>query len=343
MLIADLQTWSGLRRCGPAIAVAVAIGALTAGCSPKSEALYARAQQSLAKGEVGAAVIDLKNFVEAEPQNATARALLAEVALQSGDIQTADIEIRKAKDLGAAEALTIGTECRLMAVQGKAEKVLTDCVADKAPPEALARVLIARGKAQMQLYRPADAKAEFDAAAKAEPGNLEARVGQASAVYEISGLSAALGLLDGASDAAKDRPGYWLAVGQINARAKDYAAAEKAFATALDKSEHAGAASDKVAALVGLGEAQLRQAKVKEASATGDKLARAAPNNSYVKIVRAQIAAGAGDMEKAGMLLRGRARQATRQCAGTNAARHGQHATGQPRSSRDELRGRRGQ
>jgi hypothetical protein len=59
--------------------------------------------------------------------------------------------------------------------------------------------------------------------------------------------------------------------------------AEKAFSTALDKSEHTGAASDKVAAPWAWAKPGLRQAKVKEASATGDKLARAAPNNSYVK------------------------------------------------------------
>jgi hypothetical protein len=68
------------------------------------------------------------------------------VALQSGDFQTAEIEIRKAKDRRGRSATTV-PESRLMAVQGKAEKVLTDRVADKSPPETLSRIHVARGKA----------------------------------------------------------------------------------------------------------------------------------------------------------------------------------------------------
>ncbi|MCM2311708.1 MAG: hypothetical protein NDI84_09905, partial [Steroidobacteraceae bacterium] len=57
----------------------IALGAiLLMACSPKGEALYARAEKSLASGEVRAAVIDLKNLVKDEPDNAKARALLAD-------------------------------------------------------------------------------------------------------------------------------------------------------------------------------------------------------------------------------------------------------------------------
>src|SRR5512141_1660052 len=115
VITADWLSRNGVRRRRPFIAIALMVVASAAACSPKGEALFARAQQSLAKGDAGAAVIDLKNLIEAEPQNAKARALLAEASLQSGDIQAAEIEIRKAKDLGAAAALTIGTDCRVMA------------------------------------------------------------------------------------------------------------------------------------------------------------------------------------------------------------------------------------
>jgi hypothetical protein len=88
-------------------ALAVFVALVVAGCGPKGEALYARAAESLEKGDARAAVIDLKNLVESEPQNARARALLSRALLATFERSAAEIELQKAKDLGAPASVTL--------------------------------------------------------------------------------------------------------------------------------------------------------------------------------------------------------------------------------------------
>ena len=113
------------------LVIAVAIG--LAACAPKGEALYNRAEQALSKGEVRAAVIDLKNLVNTEPQNAKARALLGQALVESGDIQAGAIEIQKAKDLGAPKDMIIVPECRVMLAKSEFDNVLSQCKPEAVP------------------------------------------------------------------------------------------------------------------------------------------------------------------------------------------------------------------
>ena len=98
----------GFRLGRPLLLLAVAT--VLAGCSPKGEELYARAEKSLAAGEVNAAVIDLKNLVKDDPQNGKARALLADALAQQGDFGAAAIEVQKAKTALAAEAALLSID-----------------------------------------------------------------------------------------------------------------------------------------------------------------------------------------------------------------------------------------
>ena len=224
----DALTGHRIPRHSPSGRVALTLFALLAACAPKGEALYARAEQSLAKGEVGAAVIDLKNLVEAEPQNARARALLAMASLRSGDLQGAEIEVRKAKDLGAPAAMTLGTECRILAIRGQLQAVLSQCVADSAPAEARTDVRVAHGQALLALGRTEDARQQFQQARQADAGSLDALLGLAQIAGSTSGLPAARAVLDGASDDVKKVARYWIAVGQVSSEGGDFAGAEKA-------------------------------------------------------------------------------------------------------------------
>lgn len=88
-----------MTRC-PVRVLSLAVLLALAGCAPKGEALYQRASDSLAKGDASAALIDLKNLVQAEPDNARARALLAQALLATGDVTAGELEIQKAKELG---------------------------------------------------------------------------------------------------------------------------------------------------------------------------------------------------------------------------------------------------
>jgi len=283
--------------------MAVAMVPLLAACAPKGEALYQRAAASVAKGEYGAAQIDLKNLVQAEPQNGRARALLALASLRLGDLQAAQIEIEKAKQLGAPVDATLGTECLIFSVTGDIERSLQQCVADRVQGDARADVLYARGQALLAQGRFADATAQFEAAAAARPDNLDALLGLASVSAKSGDMPAARKTLDGASPKIKERPRYWFVVGQLTAGAGDLVAAGAAFQKAADLVEGSGASAERLQALASLADVQLRLGKTAEAQATAAKLAQAAPDNNGLKIVRAQIAASAGKYEDARSLL----------------------------------------
>src|SRR5690348_5640519 len=71
-----------------------------AGCSRSDPvALVASAKNYLAKSDTAAAVIQLKNALQAHPENAEARFLLARALLDSGDAVGAEAEAKKALDL----------------------------------------------------------------------------------------------------------------------------------------------------------------------------------------------------------------------------------------------------
>ena len=69
---------------GSIIALTLAVVVTLAGCGPKGEQLYARAEKSLAAGDSRYAVIDLKSLLQDEPQNASARTLLGTRLVDSG-------------------------------------------------------------------------------------------------------------------------------------------------------------------------------------------------------------------------------------------------------------------
>ena len=90
----------------------------TAACAPKGDALYARAEKSLASGNVRAAVIDLQNLVKDEPDNVKARTLLAMAFVQGGNVPAASIEVQKAKDLGGSPSDYDVANARIHVIDG---------------------------------------------------------------------------------------------------------------------------------------------------------------------------------------------------------------------------------
>ena len=272
-------------------------------CSPKGEALYNRAETALANGETRAAVIDLKNLVQDEPQNAKARAMLGRALLESGDLQGGEIELQKARDLGISPEMILLADCRLKLAKGEFDTVLADCQPGSAPEQDRAQLHVVQGFALLNLKRAAEAKPEFEAALAAEPGDLDALLGLASAAFATDGRQAVKPVLDRAPEELKQRSQYWMAVGGLDMGAGDFAAAEQSFQKALDRAEASKRGRERVSALAALAEAQMRQAKLDDARATTAQLSKAAPKNLQVKQLTAQVEAAAGNLDEARSLL----------------------------------------
>lgn len=281
--------------------LALFIALLLAACTPRGEKLLERAEASLASGEYRAAMIDLKNYVRAHPEDAHARAQLGRALLELGDISDAEAELTKARELGADRKDTLVAECQLLITRNAYERVLDGCK-DVGDPAIDPDLAIARGDALLGLQRFTEARTNFEFAAKARPTNLSALHGLAAAAFGLEGPAGARKVFAAAPQEVKDQPRYWLALGSEEIRGGDYAAAERAFATAVEKTGKEET-RDRMSALAGLAEAQLRQGKTSEAAATGDLLLKAAPKSPFAKVLRAQAAAGAGDLASARTLL----------------------------------------
>lgn len=286
---------------GMALALLVALAA----CAPKGDALYARAEKALAAGDSSAAIIDLKNLVQAEPQNARARALLGQALVASGDIAVGEVEILKAKELGApADTLVLAT-CRLLVYKGQFAQALADCRPEAGSAAQQGDLQLVRGQALLGLGRAAEAKTMFEAVLAAQPDSLDARVGLANATVSTNGYEAGKAVMAGAPAEVLEQARYWLALGAMSSQAGAQADAEQAYQKAVDKAGEKSAGIDRMMALGGLAETQVRQGNIAAADVTSARLLKMAPKHPLARQLRGQVAAAAGKLDEARGLLEG--------------------------------------
>lgn len=106
--------------------LAMAISLALIGCGgDKPEAMVASARDYLAKNDPKAAIIQLKNALQNNPDLPEARLLLGQALLRSGDPVGAETELRKALALKHPAELVVPTLARTMLAQGQFKK-LTD-------------------------------------------------------------------------------------------------------------------------------------------------------------------------------------------------------------------------
>src|SRR6185295_8304994 len=79
-----------------AAALLFAFGGLVGCAKQDATAFLTSANAYMAKGDYKAAIIEIKNALQREPDNGDARLLLATSLLESGDAAGAEAEVRKA-------------------------------------------------------------------------------------------------------------------------------------------------------------------------------------------------------------------------------------------------------
>ena len=108
-------------------ALAVFATVFLVGCGPdKPEALVASAKEYLAKNDRNAAVIQLKNALQTNPNLAEARFLLGKALLESGDVAASEKELNKANELGYPADQVVPVLARAVLIRGDAKKVIDD-------------------------------------------------------------------------------------------------------------------------------------------------------------------------------------------------------------------------
>ena len=184
-------------------------------CGASGEKLLARAEHSLDAGEYRAAYIDLQNYLSKSPDDARARALLALALVELNEIDRAQVEVRRATELGAARELTITPECRVLAAQREFDRVLDACRLDGAPPELEAALTAIRGSAQFGKQDYAAARQSFEQALALNPSDINALLGAARSAMAAGDVAGARAVFARAPQALRKQPAYLQGLGAI--------------------------------------------------------------------------------------------------------------------------------
>jgi putative PEP-CTERM system TPR-repeat lipoprotein len=272
------------------LGIALAVLALAA-CNAGPDELLERAQRNLDAGDFRAASIDLKNLLQQEPNDAEARFALGAALLGGGDASGALREFELARKLGIEEERLAIPMGRAFLASRRYEDVLQviDPARAKNDVERM-QYLIMRGDAQLGVGRAREARVEFENALARDPDDIRARLGLASALFEVEGFATAKREADVALAQAPKDPRTHLAIASLYLRDRRFEAAAKAFEDTVNLVGENERDNNRLVALAGLCEAQLALGRSAEADKTVAQLERLAPDSAVTLYLRARAA-----------------------------------------------------
>ncbi len=170
----------------------LAAGLLLAACNGRDFDSYMRSGRDyLARHDIHAAMIQFKNAVQARPADAQARYLLGDSLRQAGDLDAAEIELRKARDAGYDANAAAPALLRVLVARGEYDKLLAEPSGNVTAPAALAEVEALRGQAHLGLGHRHEARKSFETALATDPANPGAALGLARLAAVAGDLDAA--------------------------------------------------------------------------------------------------------------------------------------------------------
>jgi cellulose synthase operon protein C len=173
----------GQRRCAwrcALFAAAIAALASSAAFAKDSTASITGAEQYVAKGNLKAAEIELRNAIRETPQDPLLHARLADVYLQLGDVASAEREARTARDRGGNEADYLPVLADALLRQGKFVDLLDLIKPGDREPVLESKVRTALGTAAAGLHDRARAETLLREASKLDPEALRPKIQLAS-------------------------------------------------------------------------------------------------------------------------------------------------------------------
>jgi putative PEP-CTERM system TPR-repeat lipoprotein len=168
-----------MKHCQPRTlgAVAILAGALVvAGCQGQDAASYVKSAQTyIAKADYKSAIIEVKNALQKDPNNAEARLVLGQALLESGDPVGAETELRKALDAGMTRDRAWPLLARALVVQGQFAKATKELDATRLDdPKARLALSVDLAVAQAGQGNVDQARADVKRILTEDPNNIRA-------------------------------------------------------------------------------------------------------------------------------------------------------------------------
>jgi putative PEP-CTERM system TPR-repeat lipoprotein len=273
-----------------ATALACSVLALGA-CDPRGgsvDSMVKRAQEHRAAGSIRASIIELKNALQKDGQNGNVRMLLGEAFIDVGDGNSAEIELRRARELGAPAARTALLQGEVKILQGRFDQVLREnTVNDADPAEARAAVLALRARAHLGLGQRVQTEQALKAALELDPKSVDALVTLARVAQATNNPGAAADYLARAAAVAPKDIRVLAVQGDRAFAAKDFSGAENHFREILKQRKDDVAAYN---AQLGVARAQVASGNLKDAVARLTAMLKVSPNDPATNYLRALAA-----------------------------------------------------
>jgi len=186
-------------------------GVMLAGCSESPDEMVKSAQTYLGQNDTNAAVIQLKNALQADANLPEARFLLGKIYFDRGEYANAVKELTRASELGMPDARLADMLARAMVQQGEAQSVLDRFSnVEMSDPKSQSQLLAALGDAGMRVQGK-HAEESFRNALSLDPANGYASRGIAILEVNRGHIQKALEVLESAiASTPKDAASYSL-------------------------------------------------------------------------------------------------------------------------------------
>jgi putative PEP-CTERM system TPR-repeat lipoprotein len=252
-LIARACSGRGRRRRRPLAAAAALV--LCCGCAPQlsDQDHLAKAREYRDKGEYRAAIIELKNSLQKNPQNRDARLDLGSLYLSLGNGSAAEKELRRAVELGVPEQQTRTALARALVQQRKFSDVVAMCEAP-GPDDALERAggLVACAEAWVGSGKPDRARGALQRAIDLDRASLEVLQGAVRISLALNDMAAGQEWVRRALELDAEDPESWHLFGDIAFADARHEEAARAYEKVIAFEQRAMVTSRSVRARIGL-------------------------------------------------------------------------------------------
>lgn len=259
-----------------------------------SEDYLKEAEVYAKKGDIDAAIIQLKNALQKDPKNIKARFFLGKNYLKRGNGANAEKEFSRAQRLGMARKQMVVPLGRSMLLQGHADDVLKKIKIEKGfSVDVQADVYVLQANAHTMLKQYKSAGGLFEKAIKLTPKSLIALTGQARLMVVTRDFKEAKRLAEKIIKIHPESDSSWVTHGEISRLTGDMKSSEKSFDKAISLQ------SSNLAALLGSANAKLVLGDKAGATERINAVQRINPNNPFANHMRAILLFGEGDISGA--------------------------------------------
>lgn len=189
--------------------------------APARADALADALAAMNRGDLRTALTGLRGVVRTDPLNAEAHFWLGQIALQLGDVATAEFEAEGARSRGFDPHRATQLLARALLAGGKFSQLLDTVKPDGQNDAFDATIQIARGEALAGLHRMEDAQSAFATAERLDPKSPEPLLADARLAIARGNPARAATLIDQAIAAKPEAPEPRMAKAQLLRRGND--------------------------------------------------------------------------------------------------------------------------